>query len=1448
VNVRWTWWLFGGLLLSGWALCGVAQEPLLATRRSGLIQHTRVVDSEPVTPTSRNVPRPLLFALPQNVDTETSLLSSASSLHAVWTGQLEAVHEGEYQLAAVHHGRLRLQFGDRLVLVAEPVQIANKGGGRELNWSESKPWSFTPGWHPMQLEYEGSLSDAQLTLFWRGPGFDWEVIPQRHFANESSSTGEVEHGRELYHSLRCDACHTLFPQHDAVAATQRGIPAPSLQRLSGNLQRPWLIEWLTGPSSPPGTGTPRNRVMPHFSLDTESAHAIADYLQLTSIEPRQSAGTRDNDAAKRSQGEQLVHQRGCLGCHSVDHVGNTNSDGGGDLSAIGAKRTADFVRQYLTDPASVNPHHRMPVFIWKTNELESVSAYLLSLGVDSSPANASTHDSGSTIDRAARGKELFRQYACHACHEGPQDASAESESRPNIPLGHDGPIHGGCIASDAPSSASTLPHYRSLSAEQRRSLLAFLSQKPIGSPDITFVTQPLAPLAQWHCTACHERGELPGVRSHLESILMRVPKLAEHPDSLLPPTLNAVGDKLHRQTIVQVIGGELSARRPWLNVQMPRFPMVPEQMVQLADRLIAADRVPSQSLRSARSFSWEMLRDDQAARTANPASEVSQVDVSERLAARQLVTSEGFGCVSCHAIGAGQAIKAAPGTRGPDLRLIGQHVRHTWFDRFLRNPARTSSRLEMPSIQTPVRGVLDDDLHRQLDALWNAMNDPTFDPPRADPVRVVYQTGQDGEASPLVVSDVVRAGSATYLKPLLVGLSNRHNVLWDLASARLAEWSVGDTASQHTEGKSWYWQSMGEQLLRTDSASSDWTVLFRGATRLVRPDGQFVTEMDWARFDHQRFLWSYRLQWDDTEEALQIHEAIQPWQSEGASGLERQITVTAESTAEAVRMRVVDAKDRAWTLSRDGRRLEQTHAPFAVIELISGQGRMESADGSFQWTAATARPDKANATVSLRYYVPWQPAGHAARPRNEVTNDLRRVDTVPGFVGTRLPLTEQIMPTALTWGPDDELYVASLKGRVWRVTDTDGDQCEDLPKSISPELAAPYGLIAGPQYVDVIAKDAILRLHDDDLDGHFESISTLASGWGHTDDYHDWAVGLCRDDQGNYYCTLPCQQDDRSEAAAKWRGTTLQLAPRAPTKSNPHRFTIKPISTGHRFPMGIARNREGLLVVTDNQGNYNPFNELNVVEPNRHFGFINRIDRARPEPQEVTEPAIAIPHPWTRSVNGICFLETPVNAANMGQGFGPFEGHLVGCEYDTRRLIRMTLQRVADGWHGAAYPMSVEADETQRHGFLGPICCAVSPDGTLYVGSIRDSGWGGANNVGEIVRLELDADTVPCGIREVTVTDDGFQIAFTSAVDPTLARVPSRYEIASYFRQRTPAYGGEDIDRRSELVQEVELNEDRTAAHLKLQRVENGRVYELKLQRMVAEPNKFFPSEAYFTN
>ncbi len=335
--------------------------------------------------------------------------------------------------------------------------------------------------------------------------------------------------------------------------------------------------------------------------------------------------------------------------------------------------------------------------------------------------------------------------------------------------------------------------------------------------------------------------------------------------------------------------------------------------------------------------------------------------------------------------------------------------------------------------------------------------------------------------------------------------------------------------------------------------------------------------------------------------------------------------------------------------------------------------------------------------------------------------------------------------------------------------------------------------------------------------------------------------------KGNYYVALPCQQDDRTPAAAHLRGRGLKLTPRTPTADNPELYSIEAFCEGLRFPMGLALNRHGQLFATDNQGNYNPFNELNHLAPGRHYGFINKLEFKPGERPPLTAPAIDIPHPWTRSVNGICFLDTPPQLkAKLGRdAFGPHEGHLIGCEYDTRQLVRMSLERVGETWQGAIYPFTVPPAEGQEP-LQGPICCAVSPAGDLYVGNLRDSGWGGSANIGSIARLR-PTGTLPSGIAEVRAAKHGFVIDFTQPVDSSLAAKPSSYSVSSYRRISTSAYGGGDVDRQSHAVLGVQLSSDRRRATLNLGDLRDGFVYELRVQDLAPTSKTFHPAEAHYT-
>ncbi|HVW36678.1 MAG TPA: hypothetical protein VHB99_05215, partial [Pirellulales bacterium] len=433
------------------------------------------------------------------------------------------------------------------------------------------------------------------------------------------------------------------------------------------------------------------------------------------------------------------------------------------------------------------------------------------------------------------------------------------------------------------------------------------------------------------------------------------------------------------------------------------------------------------------------------------------------------------------------------------------------------------------------------------------------------------------------------------------------------------------------------------------------------------------------------------------------------------------------------------------------------------------------------------------------------------------------------------------------WRDDGTLAFCSLKGSVWLARDTNGDGLEDEQTMFADGLPAPYGIAATGNAIDVSAKYALLRLIDRDGDGRAERSETAASDWGYTADYHDWAVGLPRDREGNYYLGLPCQQDNRSPRAALWRGNIVRLRPREPSADNPRRFSIEPLAAGLRFPMGLALDRAGELFCTDNQGNYTPFNELNHIVAGMRYGFINKLEQ-KPGFQPPFQPAaIEIPHPWTRSINGICFLDTPADVrAKFGHDlFGVHEGHLIGCEFDTRRLVRMSLERVGDTYQGAIYPFSIEPAPGAET-FEGPITAAVAPDGDVYIGNLRDSGWGGGQNTGSIVRLQPRGE-LPPGIAAVHATHDGFAIDFAQPVDASAAADVQNYAISSYRRIPTPAYGGPDADRENERIEEVVVSPDHRQATLKLARLRPGFVYEFRLKQLAPTGLTFFPAEAYYT-
>lgn len=1352
-------------------------------------------------------------------------LAQADSVAANWTGLLQVRESGSFHLHVYARGSVQLSIDGKQIL---------NGQAKEAKWLEAEPIELRFGRHAFDLRFEGA-ENPQIGVYWSGPSFQREPITAMYFSHPAKSTPTVEFelGQQLSVALRCGACHDF-------GTSEAPLPAPSLTHLQDNLRPSWLVEHLTKDDR--SSADLSSRRMPLFGLERNSANSIAAALfaasevsnlpvdhrsELEAIEAkRKNKDPEIRMTGNVEAGAVVFASIGCLACHQVGSLGAVAEPtqglySGGDLSQISAKRTKAFFSRWLDNPAQINPHHRMPKFDLSPLEHLDLVEFLFSLGIDDSRNDTKAHGDVNL------GRGLIDQHRCAACHELPASLTtnlpiatkAETTSK-RTRITDQSDWQAGCLSSADAKSA--LPGF-GLSHLQINALRTYYREVPKQKAAHPSGEQLLK---QNNCLACHSRDLAPGIATHLPSVAATHPETASRLAALSPPSITGIGDKLTDRGLEDAILRKSPPLRPWLDVRMPTFQFSNEQLSALTSYLIGHDRIPS--------FEKEQ-------NTTSEAQSMGASDAASEFAAARLVTADGFGCQSCHAIGEMESPQVDLKARGTNLAMLGDRIRPSWFYRWVSNPSRIVPRMEMPAIQMAAKGILDENLQLQLEAVWKTLNTPGFRPPRPNPVRVVraYHEGNTN-ASANVVTSVLETPDQTYLRPLIIGLPNRQNVIFDLEDGNLAAWWLGDTARQHTRGKTWFWEP-GSEPLNDPTATLQSFCIVDAAGNRWQPtrDGQVAIKLDAIEHIPGGVAWQGRLHLTHGGAFREVPIAFRVTASEDATVIESKFDVEPGEQV-AIFSPVANAADANLDHLPIGKHTQVALASSEDEWSIAGERAGErfladgqSADGQVCWTSSL--------TSNL-------PADTFPRPPElNIEFPIRELAVVPGYEAIQLPLPFDEMPISFAWGPQGQFYSGSLKGHVLQILDTNVDGLPDTYQRISDEIPTPYGLHFDNGGLDVLAKFALLRLTPPKMDNNptgseVWNSTVLADGWGYSKDYHDWAIGLKRDSEGNYLIALPCQQDDRPEAAAVYRGHALKLIPNGDSAESSRAYRIESIAAGLRFPMGIALSKSGDLFATDNQGNYNPFNELNHIRYGKRYGFINKLENKDGFSPPFESPAINLPHPWSRSVNGVCFLYTPDNQTESM--YGPFEGHLIGCEMNERSLVRMSLQKVGDTYQGAAYAFSRQPIDGEAT-FEGPIVCELSPEGDLYVGNLHDSGWGGGNNTGSIVRLR-PSGPLPLGIAEVRATPTGLTIDFTEAVDASQAKKLQNYQVRSYRRVSTPAYGGDDQDERTEIAKSIAISDNRRRVTLEFEQLREGCVYELNLGDLAPDGQPLFPSQAHY--
>lgn len=149
---------------------------------------------------------------------------------------------------------------------------------------------------------------TQYLMTQRDAGISKKSLGDLKFNQET-----VDRGKKYFSDkFACDACHRI--------GGEGGIVGPNLKEAAQRLRPEWMFQWLKNPQA-----IRPDSPMPNFGLSDEEARALIAYILSNGESPRSPAAvngneksTADPDLVKIKNGEALLKEKNCVGCHSLD--------------------------------------------------------------------------------------------------------------------------------------------------------------------------------------------------------------------------------------------------------------------------------------------------------------------------------------------------------------------------------------------------------------------------------------------------------------------------------------------------------------------------------------------------------------------------------------------------------------------------------------------------------------------------------------------------------------------------------------------------------------------------------------------------------------------------------------------------------------------------------------------------------------------------------------------------------------------------------------------------------------------------------------------------------------------------------------------------------------------------------------------------------------------------
>lgn len=480
-------------------------------------------------------------------------------------------------------------------------------------------------------------------------------------------------GLVLINELNCVACHESGATLSFVSVKK----APDLNWSGKRLSPGYLARFIADPlAMKPGTTMPDMLRQLDEPSRTEKAEAITHYL-IAQEGNQFQAQPIDGQAVIR--GAELFHSVGCVACHSPRDptaVEQPLADSVplGDLTS---KFNVDGLVEFLENPHAVRPSGRMPNMQLTHFEANEIASFLLQ--------KSGQPDIQWKVDAtlAKKGKELFSELNCAACHTDVIDLKPTPASR--MTLAQLKPDRG-CLS----GQRGDWPNFQ-LNDYDKESIQAALNEYPT---KLTDEQQIAVSLKSFNCITCHERGDFGGVTPG-RSPHFQTTNLNLGDQGRMPPTLTNVGAKLNPKWMRDVlVNGRVI--RPYMHTRMPQFGE--ENIGHLIELFQQTDKLPETQFADF---------DDQK---------------EMRKLGREIAGNKGLNCVACHTY----QYKLSDTMPAVDLTEMAERLKKDWFYQYMLTPQMFSPNTVMPSLWPggkAIRQDIEGEPEFQIEALWQYLID-----------------------------------------------------------------------------------------------------------------------------------------------------------------------------------------------------------------------------------------------------------------------------------------------------------------------------------------------------------------------------------------------------------------------------------------------------------------------------------------------------------------------------------------------------------------------------------------------------------------------------------------------------------------------------------------------------------------------------------------------------